>query len=146
MFVTKKMNCDQQLDICAICLDPVRGRGRRKIYISDCQHRFHATCFEKLPSFVCPCCRSEVTPTPIHQLKRLRKYEKCEKDKLRVEKRACYWECRKQEYLIEILKEKVTIERQRLQQIKQSHKETILTHQINILETQVLIRKLREPK
>lgn len=54
------------LEECAICLDPMKKS--HKTHTTECNHKFHIRCFEKVQSNNCPCCRAPVSLTMKHEI------------------------------------------------------------------------------
>jgi hypothetical protein len=46
-------------DCCAICLE-VLEFNNRKLHITECNHKFHRICFQKIIGNQCPCCRGTI--------------------------------------------------------------------------------------
>lgn len=66
------------MEDCAICLESL-AFNRRKIHVTECNHKFHFMCFKRMMVSICPCCRApvtlcEVNTSPINlKIKRLEK-------------------------------------------------------------------------
>ena len=47
------------MEDCPICLESLAFNGR-KIHTTECNHKFHVTCFTRMRVSTCPCCRAPV--------------------------------------------------------------------------------------
>lgn len=78
------MSVKRIVNDCPICLDPLVKT--RKIYITSCGHTFHKTCFQRLLTSTCPCCRKEEVPTIDHNFTQARNRLKTEREELKSHK------------------------------------------------------------
>lgn len=113
-------------DVCAICLDALAPK-KKKVYVANCQHQFHESCFRRMNNTKCPCCRIECTPTVDHQVSLLRQNVKEKQQALLEAKRFCYWEIRKKEYNVHVLEGKLKNARLALKHAKNEQHYTMET-------------------
>lgn len=111
-------------DVCAICLEALVPK-KKKVYVADCKHTFHASCFRQMNNVKCPCCRVECTPSADHQVSLLRQTVNDKQRVLEDAKRLCYWQLRKKEYQIHVLEQNLKNARVSLKLVKREH-DTVL--------------------
>ena len=69
---------------CAICLEPFKN-NRVKTHTTECNHKFHMKCFDKIRSDSCPCCRGHVVLSPVPLAKQIKQDARKRIEKMKVE-------------------------------------------------------------
>lgn len=126
-------------DTCPICMDPIRSR--RKIHTTSCDHSFHLTCFRRLNSTKCPCCREDQIPTLEHRIIRTRSIIKEKKAELK--KETAIYTSAVDEYKIKILKLEIELDltRQHLSKFKWDEAPYLASLKNGVCEARAVLKK-----
>lgn len=81
------MTDTEEAEKCGICLENLNFHNR-KIHLTECNHRFHLSCFRGIKQLKCPFCRSNIEPDIYQKIKNL----KCEIRQTEIEERRLHQE------------------------------------------------------